>query len=628
MYVIQVTPLSRGIQIDSLSYFSSEKYEPGTILTIPLRNKEVLGLVTNANEVSTTRTAIRAATFSLRRLPPQPNTQSLSPAYIETAKELAEYYASSTGAILFTMLPPEIKNGSILLPHTHHAVHDEESQTEVISAKKSDRHLSYRSLVRETFAHSGSVLIVVPTTVEADEIEHALSSGIEDRIIVLTSTITKRQLKAAYEKLEDFSKPKLIISTPSHSILERHDITVTIIEHERSPYFVERTRPYLDYRHVLLMQAKHTGRKVYLGDLLVRTETEHTRRTEVYGTHGEQLKRVNLPGSLEKILMVDKSDTSAPFKLFSTQVLEAIKETQKKKGHIFLFAARRGLAPVVTCIDCAHIFRSPETGAPYSLIRVTRKGVEERWFVCSSSGRRERAADTCPTCGSWRLRERGIGIQYVYDELSKTLGGPITLFDHTTAGTYKKACFLRDKFYGTKGSILLGTQMAVPYLNCEINTSVVVNMDALYATPTWRLQEENLGLLLALREKTNGTVFVQTRTEEDSILIEAKQGSLEQFYTDEIELRKTFNYPPFTTFIHLTWQGTHEVVKKLEGEVQTILKETNIAIYSAPPSPKGVLTQYGLIRIASQDWPDTKISNLLRTLPPSVRIVFNPDRIV
>ena len=84
---------------------------------------------------------------------------------------------------------------------------------------------SYRSIVRETFAHSGSVLIVAPSSIDAEKLREALEQGISERVIMLTSARTKTELRKAYEALEDFSKTKLIIATPSHAMIERHDIS-------------------------------------------------------------------------------------------------------------------------------------------------------------------------------------------------------------------------------------------------------------------------------------------------------------------------------------------------------------------------------------------------------------------
>jgi primosomal protein N' len=630
MYVITVVPLKRGIILDALSYFGSQPYAPGTIVSIPLRNDSILGLVTESKEVSAAKTALRAATFSLRKLPIQEDVKVLGEAYIKTAEDLSKRYASSLGVILYHLLPPEIRSGELTLPHTHHLTKATPQTIQVLQAKKKERYLAFRSLIRETFAHSGSVLLVAPSSFDALELRDALEQGISDRVVLFTNSLTKSELRKSYEALEDFSKTKLFIATPSYALIERHDITLVIVEHARSPYYKELTRPYIDYRDVFTAHARHTGRTTIFADLLVRTEEEHLRRSELYHTFGETPKRIELPGKLEMIEMTRKEDDSVAFRLLSSEVVTAMKEVRKKRGRIFLFAARRGLAPVVACMDCGYIFRSKESGAPYSLVRTTSKdGVEKRWFVCGSSGERVPAHDTCTACGSWRLRERGIGIQQVYDELHKLFPtAPTIIFDHMSARTYKKATFLRDTFYKTKGAILLGTHMAVPYLTEEVDLSVVVNMDALLATPTWKLDEENLALLLKLREETRGTVYVQTRAPKTDVLTHAKNGSVEAFYTEELDLRKSFDYPPFAAFIHLTWQGAPDVVKKLEAQVSSILKDFPLSIYQCPTATSSNPIMYGLIRLPSSSWPEEKLAIALRLLPPAVRVVINPDKIV
>lgn len=629
MFVITVVPLKRGITVDTLSYFSTDEYRPGTIVSIPIREQVHLGLVTETNEVSAAKTALRAATFSLRKLPPQADVTVLGEAYLKTARELSRRYATPLGTVLYHLLPPEIRTGELPLPHTHHLETSPVQPVETLTARRDERFLAYRSLVRETFAHAGSVLFVVPSSFEAVTLRGALEQGIEDRVIMFTTAQTKTEIKKSFSALEDFSKTRLIIATPSYAVLERHDITLVVVEHARSPYYKDLTRPYLDYRDVLTIHGAHAGRKTLLSDILIRAEDEELRRREVYQTYGEAPKRIELPGKLEVVPMARKEGDQEPFRLLSETVIDAVRETRKKRGRIFLFAARRGLAPVVACMDCGYIFRSKESGAPYSLVRTVRAGVEKRWFVSSSSGERIPAADTCASCGSWRLRERGIGIQQVYDEVHKLLPGvPIILFDHESARTYKKATFLRDTFYKTRGSVLLGTHMALPYIAEGVDLSIVVNMDALLSTPTWRLDEENLALLLTLRETTRGTVYVQTRAEKAEILNHAKYGSIENFYTEELGLRKSFSYPPFATFIHLTWQGTPEAVKKLESEIVALFGDYKPSVYPSPTAREGAPILYCLLRIPQESWPDEKLSALLRRLPPSVRVMVNPDKIV
>lgn len=635
MFVIEVIPLKRGIHVESLSYFSSTEYPAGTILTIPVRNQEIRGVVLGVESVSAAKTALRAATFSLKKLPPQENVQTLSPSLIETANELAEYYACQPGAALWALLLPEVRDGATKLPYTHHTTLETTHTPEVLQGTLEERYLVYTSLVRETLAHGESLLFVVPSPIEAEFAREQLGFGIEERTIVLTSALGTSTRKRALGALEDFAKSKLIITTPPYAIIERHDISITVLESEQSRNYRARSRPYFDYRCVIKVHARNCGRRLIFGDLLIRTEEETLRRDEKYETYEETPKRLALSGTLTVVRTKDKPEANAPFRLFAPKVLEEIEKTHKAKGRVFLFAPRRGLAPVIACLDCGYVFRSPESGAPYSLVRTTTpEGKEQRWFVCSVSGERVRAADVCEQCGSWRLRGRGIGIQHVYDELRSELPHiALMLFDYTSANTYKKATFLRKKFYETKGAVMVGTQMALPYLTELIDTSVVVSMDSLRATPTWHQEELTLSTLFALREHTTGTVYVQTRTnnkddEKDPFIEYARKGTLGRFYDEEIELRKQLHYPPFAHFVHLTWQGNPENIQQTEDTIKNTLVSTDIHFYSAPPTPKGPQIRYGLIRLLANDWPKKELVEQIRTLPPSVRVIMNPDRIV
>lgn len=629
MFVITVAPLKRGIISETLSYYSSETYRNGTLLTIPIRNTTALGLVIKSETVSVAKTALRAATFSLKKLPFQENAPTLSAVYVQTAEALTRLYPASLGTLLYTLLPPDIRAGDVVLPHRHDVLPTPALAPELFQASRKDRVLAYRSLVREAFARSGSVLIVAPTSVEAEVLYRELGGGIEDRIILFASSKTKSEIKKAFEHLDEYTRTKLIIATPSYAVIDRHDIILVIIEQSRSSYYKDVHRPYLDYRDVLRIHASYTGRRLLLADILPRTEDEAKRRDELYATYSETPKRIEMQSAVQIVDMQKKHGDTHTFSLIAPETLDAIKDTRKHKGNIFLFSPRRGLAPVVSCVDCGYIFRSPESGAPYSLIRVKKDEVEERWFVCPASGEKKRAADVCEACGSWRLRERGIGIQHVYDEVHKLFPTtPIILFDHLTARTYKKALFLRDNFYKTKGAILLGTQMAVPYLDTPVALSVVVNMDALLATPTWRVEEENLALLLSIRERTTSSLVIQTRAPESALLSYAKQGIVEQFYTEELVVRSTFRYPPFVTFVHFTWQGTVEQTRVIASQIKTVFAPYNVTIYPNPTAPPEKPIMYALVRIPREQWPDEKLISLLKSVHPSVRVVINPDRIV
>lgn len=631
MFVIHVTPLIRGTSLESLSYFSSVDYPIGSFISVPVRGKNQSAIVINYKPVSSTKTALKAATFSLRKLPVQKSPTVLPQTIRDTAEELSTLYPVSTGAIMFTLLPPDIRNGARAYPSLNISKHEEETTPQILTARLDERLIHYKSLIRTTFAHRGSVLLVVPTTTDIEYVYSELRQGIEDRVVRISSIDTKKKRDEAFEKLEDTSMARLIITTPAYAYIERVDLTTIIVDQSASPHYRIRQRPYLDHREALKTYAKVSGRSIIMGDTVPMTEDESLRRDETYLTFGEEVKRVAFPAPLTIVKQNDKPKPEQVFELFSSELLKGIERSLEAKGKVFLYAARRGLAPVVACIDCGHIFRCPDSNAPYSLVRTTnKKGEEERWFVSSTSGKKIPAPDVCPDCGSWRLRERGIGIQQVYDELSELLPKQsIILMDGQTASTQRKAQTIAKRFWSEKSGILIGTQIAIPYLANGVDFSAIVSLDATRAIPTWRADESLFRLLLKLRESTEKEVLVQTRTETDDLLTHASRGALERFYDEEIDLRRALSYPPFSRFVLLTWTGTAEVAKEMQQKMKDLLGTVDVEYYFNPSSTKQKTFGHALLRFKDMKHPkQVEILKKIRTLPPHIKVEVNPDRIV
>lgn len=631
MFVIEVIPLIKGTKIDTLSYYSSLPYTVGTFLKVPIRNKATPAIVTEIHNVAASKSALRKAAFSLKKLPTQEKTYTVPENLQHTAEALTEIYPASLGAILYQLLPPEVRNGKYQYPNISTLKHNEETTPRVLTGRRADRYISYRAHIRSVLARRGSILLVVPTSVDTKLAYNELAAGIEDRIVVFSPTDTEKERRIAYAAFDDTSLAKLIIATASHAYLDRVDLLATIIDGEASEFYRSKNRPYLDHKTALITHAKITGRSILLGDILPKPETEHFRRQDIYSTEDTPTKRLNFTVPFTLIEQTDKPKPEQPFSLFSADLSLRINNILSSRGQIFIYGARRGISPVVTCIDCGYIFRCPNSGTPYSLMRTYSKtGNEERWFVSSTSGKRVRASDTCHKCGSWRLKERGIGIQTVYDECQNQFPKqPIFLFDRETITNQKRASAVLEEFYKERNAILVGTQMAVPYLTrLGVDLSAVISLDATRANPTWRSDEQTLRLLLQLRDFSRKEVIVQTRTPIDNLLNSAKSGQIENFYTEELELRSNLLYPPFAVFILLSWQGTSDATLRIETEITKRTAGFNGSFYSNPLSTDKKTLRHALFRLSAKD---TNLKNLLETIkqfPPYVKVEIDPSRIV
>lgn len=625
MYVVEVIPMRRGIHRRAFSYFSKEAIQRGAIVSIPVRSKTIQGVVTSCREVSATKAALRSATFSLRRLPPQPEAVTLPPHLFDTIDALSEYYAAQPGALLFALLPNELRDGRIPLTAAHTTAPMQQYAYEVLQAPRESRVLAYQSIIRESFAQHKSVVLVVPTIEDASALRAQLERGIAEHVVMLHSGVGIRSLKAAYQRMHEREHAMLCITTPQYAFYTRGDVGTILVERSRASSYRSSARPYLDFRYALARYARIMGRRFITADTLPRSEDEHLLRTQDAIPHEEHPKRITLPGTLKTIRMHTRAESDAPFTLFSDLTLSAIERTRRAGGRTFLFSARRGLAPVVACADCATIVRCPRSGSPLALHRIMRGGVEERWLISSVSGFRRRADDTCAVCGSWRLREHGVGIQHAYDELVTYIpADDVILLDRQSASTHAKAQALRDAFYARRGTLLLGTALALPYLSREVDLSVVTSMESLRAIPSWRGHEEAFGILLALREKTLGYVFAQTRVDDDDLIVHAQRGTTAAFYTEELAAREQYGYPPYRVFIHLAWRPGGS------GHIDELVAERfapyDVSIYPAPGAEDTL--HYALMRVPTAAWPDDTLVDLLRELPPSIRVMINPDRIL
>jgi primosomal protein N' len=628
MFVIEVIPLLKGTSSSTFTYYSKTPYPLGTLLKIPVRSRDIGGVVVDIKPVSIAKTALKSATFSLRKLPESTHPTTLPTSLTQTAQALSEIYPASIGALLFALLPPQIRDGVRPYPDTQSYQGDADPTPQVLTDTTDNRYITYKSSIRETFAHRGSVLFVVPTAADILPAKRKLEKGIEQRIVTFFGAQTKKERDAAFESFGDLRTSKVIITTPAYAFLDRHDITHIILEHSASVYYKSRERPYLDYKEALMLYARVTRRTILIGDTLPHTSDEHKRREDIYLTHHEHSKRLDCTGTLVCSIHPPK-ESGEEFSITTLETREALTRIGQQKGHAFIYAARKGLSTLVTCYDCGHVLRCPQSGAPYALMRTYKGDVEERWLVCGTSGSRVRAEHVCLQCGSWRLREQGIGVQQVYDhvrELCPTTD--IYLFDHTTATTHKKARSIIDSFYGGKAGILIGTAMTLPYLTHNIDLGVISSYEALRANPTWRADEVILATLMTMREITTKDVIVQLRSPEDEILKFAARGTIDQFYDSEIDIRKSLSYPPFVRFALLSCTGTKEHIDATTTLIRNLLPEHTIEVYNAPVAPAGMQLRYHLIRSSLRPGEHAALCTKLTTLPPYIKIEIDPDRIV
>jgi len=108
MKIVSVIPITRGITKEELTYYTTEKVAPGDIVTVPLRKKNVPALVTSTNDVRTKKSALRKASYSVRKITSIHTKAPLSEAFISSVGTATTYFACTTGTLLNALVPKAI----------------------------------------------------------------------------------------------------------------------------------------------------------------------------------------------------------------------------------------------------------------------------------------------------------------------------------------------------------------------------------------------------------------------------------------------------------------------------------------------------------------------------------------
>ncbi len=631
MNILEVIPIAKAISKETLTYFSSLHIPLGSVAHIPLRNKKINGIVISSTPVSEKKGEIKNLSYQIKKIDAVHDKTFLLPEFVESARAIADYTASSTGAVLSALVPKVLIESirSLFEPRPRERIQN--SQALVLQASDEERYAMYKSYIREEFAHNGSVFFVLPTIEDIKNAKKSLEKGIENYTYVFHTELSKKEIVESWNKVIASEHPVLILCTGSFLCIPRHDLGTIIVENESSRGYTGHVRPYIDVRKAAEVIARTYGIKLVLGDMALRIETVWKQKNDIYAELST-LKFRSLSTS-ESALIDARRPKNAPtkkFEIFTPALKELIKQNKEHNELLFLFCGRKGLAPISVCHDCGETVTCEECGAPVSTY--TKRSASEtlHMFVCNKCGTKRSAHETCKRCGSWNLQTLGIGIETVEKELKVLFPDThVFVMDKTRIKTHKQAVTLADKFYDHPGSILLGTEMALTYLNKKINNAGVVSLDAFFAIPDFRINEKVMHILLFLRNIAEHALIVQTRQPDQSVFDYALKGNLSDFYREEIGVRKSLGYPPFQTFIKISREGKKVEARKAMEEAKKFLAPYEVSLFES--FHKGTDANYivhGLIMLGSDEWVDKTLLSKLRALPPDFQIKIDPDSLL
>jgi primosomal protein N' (replication factor Y) (superfamily II helicase) len=243
----------------------------------------------------------------------------------------------------------------------------------------------------------------------------------------------------------------------------------------------------------------------------------------------------------------------------ATSTISAVNKHLEKGDQILFFLNRRGYAPFVICKKCGYKFQCPNCSVNLNYHKRFNN------LLCHYCGYKSSLIRNCKEKDKCNLLFCGPGIERVFEELKKIYPNKkINVFSSDTLKKNKLTDELFEDAEKKTIDILVGTQLLskgfhFPKLNC------IVVVDADFSSHGYDLRsaEKNVQLYHQLsgragRETNLSSIYFQTYTPEDEILLNIAKNNPHLFLEKELSLRKDKKLPPFCRLISLIISGQNE----------------------------------------------------------------------
>ena len=567
MYLLTVSPLANGIPYEELSYFSKIEVAPGDLVEVTIRKRVCKALVLSAVNAQEERQSLKHASFITKKILKVSVKEFLHPRIWNALALASSCGLQNVGTVVYDLLSE--KSFESLTPLV---IPTEPRGYELLLLEQSydNRMLRYKTTIREMFSKKKTVVLFFPTVTDLDNAKNILSKGIEDYVVVLHGGLTEKQYTTSHTLLRDSDHPLLVLSTPSLLPWIRNDLGLIVVEREHSHYYYTHGDYGYDMRPLLILLAKAASTPCLLGSHMLSLRAHMLFNTKD-ATEIIPLQFRN-DTNLTVVPMIEDNRTASPY--LSKQALEILHHAKKTgRGHLFLYAHRKGMYPTTVCSDCGELFTCTICHRPYVLHKIG--GV--RTYVCHGCEGlvqlNEETSLACRYCGSWRMSTLGIATTGIEDDLTR-LGIPLFVIDGERTPTRAKVKKVYKEWQDAPYGVLIGTEMAHNVVT-SCDGIIILSIDSLFSLPEYRTDEKILGLVTEMAEKLHRGIHLdeplvlQTRLKNSSVIKQLASPSFREVYATLLKEREQFLLPPYYTVIKASFENlADDVRKKFEQQLE------------------------------------------------------------
>ena len=330
------------------------------------------------------------------------------------------------------------------------------------------------------------------------------------------------------------------------------NLGIIIIDEEHEQSYISESNPRYDTHEIAEFRRKYNDCILVLGSATPSIDS-YLKALEGEFQLVEMPVRVN-GLEMPKIVIVDMLNElrHGNSEIFSIPLIAELGNVVEKKKQAMIFINRRGFSSFQRCRECGYVAKCKDCDVSLVYHRYENK------LKCHYCGKRYRALDICPSCGSHNIKQGAIGTERVVEELKKYFPDvPIFRMDNDTTSTKGAHRSILSQFREAKPGILVGTQMVTKGLDFDgVSVVGIVNADNMINFPDFRAHERAFDMIeqvagRAGRKHKQGIVCIQTSEPRHPIIQYAVAHDYLGFIKNELEERRHFGYPPFTRIINI-----------------------------------------------------------------------------
>ena len=429
----------------------------------------------------------------------------------------------------------------------------------------SGKTLIYIKLIEQIIRQGKQVLYMLPEIALTSQIIRRLQKHFGGHIGIYHSKFSQNERVEIWNKVKS-GELKIVLGARSSVFLPFQNLGFIICDEEHDTSYKQHDpAPRYNGRDSAIYFASLFGARTLLGSATPSLESYHNAATGKYGL-AELMQRygdVHLPPieivDTKKVFQKEKGKV-----MLSPPLIDSVNEVLSRQRQVILFQNRRGYTPYQVCNVCGWIPQCKYCDVSLTYHKFSNK------LICHYCGTTYAPLVTCAACGNHNFVQRNFGTEKIEELLLEQFpNAKIARMDIDTVRGKNAHDVLIQQFEQQRIDILVGTQMVVKGLDFDnVDLVGILDADGLLSFADFRVNERAFQLMeqvsgRAGRKEATGKVLIQTIQPTHPILQLVKEHDYKKLYTEEIEKRKQFFYPPFSRLIHVTFKHKiKEVVEK------------------------------------------------------------------